>query len=72
MSTAKFTAPVAKVRHFLQMSDFSAEEYAYLFERTRIIRIASSATSCITRCVTARWRWCSGKLPRTRVSSRLA
>ena len=38
MSTAKFTAPVAKVRHFLQMSDFSAEEYAYLFERTRIIK----------------------------------
>ena len=38
MSTAKFTAPVAKVRHFLQMSDFSAEEYAYLFERTRLIK----------------------------------
>ena len=30
--------PVAKVRHFLQMSDFSAEEYAYLFERTKIIK----------------------------------
>ncbi|MGL5004582.1 MAG: ornithine carbamoyltransferase [Casimicrobium sp.] len=34
----KPTAPVAKVRHFLQMSDFSAEEYAYLFERTKIIK----------------------------------
>ena len=32
------SAPVARVRHFLQMSDFSAEEYAYLFERTRIIK----------------------------------
>ena len=31
-------APVAKVRHFLQMSDFSAEEYAYLFERTKLIK----------------------------------
>jgi ornithine carbamoyltransferase len=36
--TLKPTAPVAKVRHFLQMSDFSAEEYAYLFERTKIIK----------------------------------
>jgi ornithine carbamoyltransferase len=34
----KPTAPVAKVRHFLQVSDFSAEEYAYLFERTKIIK----------------------------------
>jgi ornithine carbamoyltransferase len=34
----KRTAPVAKVRHFLQMSDFSAEEYAYLFTRTAIIK----------------------------------
>jgi ornithine carbamoyltransferase len=34
----KPNAPVAKVRHFLQMSDFSAEEYAYLFERTKIIK----------------------------------
>jgi ornithine carbamoyltransferase len=34
----KSNAPVAKVRHFLQMSDFSAEEYAYLFERTKIIK----------------------------------
>jgi ornithine carbamoyltransferase len=31
-------APVAKVRHFLQISDFSAEEYAYLFSRTAIIK----------------------------------
>ena len=30
--------PVANVRHFLQMSDFSAEEYAYLFQRTQIIK----------------------------------
>jgi ornithine carbamoyltransferase len=26
------------LRHYLQFSDFSAEEYAYLFERTRIIK----------------------------------
>ncbi len=32
------SAPVANVRHFLQISDFSAEEYAYLFERTKIIK----------------------------------
>jgi ornithine carbamoyltransferase len=32
------STPVAKVRHFLQMSDFSAEEYAYLFARTAIIK----------------------------------
>ena len=32
------SAPVAKVRHFLQMSDFSAEEYTYLFERTKLIK----------------------------------
>ncbi|MBS0314095.1 MAG: ornithine carbamoyltransferase [Burkholderiales bacterium] len=38
MSKAKSSAPVARVRHFLQMSDFSAEEYAYLFERTRLIK----------------------------------
>jgi ornithine carbamoyltransferase len=36
--TLKPTAPVANVRHFLQMSDFSAEEYAYLFERTKLIK----------------------------------
>jgi ornithine carbamoyltransferase len=34
----KPNAPVAKVRHFLQMSDFSAEEYDYLFERTKLIK----------------------------------
>ena len=32
------SVPVAKVRHFLQMTDFSAEEYAYLFERTKLIK----------------------------------
>ena len=37
-TTGPKAAPVAKVRHFLQMSDFSSEEYAYLFERTRIIK----------------------------------
>jgi ornithine carbamoyltransferase len=37
-SNLKPNAPVAKVRHFLQMSDFSAEEYAYLFERTKLIK----------------------------------
>jgi ornithine carbamoyltransferase len=37
-SALKSNAPVAKVRHFLQMTDFSAEEYAYLFERTKIIK----------------------------------
>jgi ornithine carbamoyltransferase len=31
-------APVAKVRHFLQISDFSADEYAYVFSRTAIIK----------------------------------
>lgn len=36
--SAANAAPVAKVRHFLQMTDFTANEYAYLFERTRLIK----------------------------------
>ncbi|MCS6997277.1 MAG: ornithine carbamoyltransferase [Casimicrobiaceae bacterium] len=31
-------SPRPAVRHFLQFADFTAEEYAYLFERTRIIK----------------------------------
>jgi ornithine carbamoyltransferase len=36
--SAANAAPVAKVRHFLQMTDFTSNEYAYLFERTRLIK----------------------------------
>lgn len=36
--TAAAAKPSPKVRHFLRIADFSADEFAYLFERTRIIK----------------------------------
>ena len=37
MTTATTTAPAA-IRHYLQFSDFTADEYAYLFDRMAIIK----------------------------------
>src|SRR3954470_10873967 len=36
--TTLFGAPPAPTKHFLQILDFTAEEFEYLFERTRWIK----------------------------------
>ena len=33
--------PAATMKHYLQFKDFSADEYAYLFERAALIKAAN-------------------------------
>jgi hypothetical protein len=43
------------MKHYLQFSDFTADEYAYLLERAASSRRSSRATKSTTRWPTARW-----------------
>ena len=44
------------MKHYLQFKDLRAEEYAYLFERARIIKQRFRTTRSTSRWPTARWR----------------
>jgi hypothetical protein len=50
MTTAK------PIKHYLQFSDLTLDEYDYVLERTRILKKKFKNYETYHRCTTARWR----------------
>jgi ornithine carbamoyltransferase len=46
---------MSPIKHYLQFSDLSADEYEYLLDRARILKAKFKNYENGTRCTTARW-----------------
>ncbi len=51
----KSPTAMTTLKHYLQFTDLTADEYAYLFERAALIKKKFKPTKSTTRWWTARW-----------------